>query len=137
MPLARVRYEKGIRDLSPNTTQRGCGSPPSATSPEGHCFCNCDMVFTRDMTPQGSHGPEEIGRLPDIVGRPGSRVVDPYSHYVTRPSGTGRPILADLDLTQVPRSRMDGRLRSLLPARRAEADGGRPVSGQMKEGISL
>ena len=29
------------------------------------------------------------------------------------------------------------RLRSLLPARRAEADGGRPVSGQMKEGISL
>ena len=47
-------------------------------------------------------------------------------------------ICADLDLTQVPRSRMefDG-LRPLRPAGRAEADRGRPVTEMPKEGAPL
>ena len=87
MPLARVAlYEKGITlYLSPNTNDN---EEWQATirhiAIEGHCFfVNCDMVFTRDMYPAGLHCPEEIGRLPDIVCRGGSCVVDPYGHYVT------------------------------------------------------
>ena len=49
-----------------------------------------------------------IGRLPDIVCRGGSCVVDPYGHYVTQPVWDREAIIcADLDLTQVPRSRME------------------------------
>ena len=52
--------------------------------------------------------PEEIGRLPDIVCRGGSCVVDPYGHYVTQPVWDREAIIcADLDLPQVPRSRME------------------------------
>lgn len=112
MPLARVAlYEKGITlYLSPNTNDN---EEWQATirhiAIEGHCFfVNCDMVFTRDMYPAGLHCPEEIGRLPDIVCRGGSCVVDPYGHYVTQPVWDREAIIcADLDLTQVPRSRME------------------------------
>ena len=112
MPLARVAlYEKGITlYLSPNTNDN---EEWQATirhiAIEGHCFfVNCDMVFTRDMYPAGLRCPEEIGRLPDIVCRGGSCVVDPYGHYVTQPVWDREAIIcADLDLTQVPRSRME------------------------------
>ena len=112
MPLARVAlYEKGVTlYLSPNTNDN---EEWQATirhiAIEGHCFfVNCDMVFTRDMYPAGLHCPEEIGRLPDIVCRGGSCVVDPYGHYVTQPVWDREAIIcADLDLTQVPRSRME------------------------------
>ena len=51
---------------------------------------------------------DRIGRLPDIVCRGGSCVVDPYGHYVTQPVWDREAIIcADLDLTQVPRSRME------------------------------
>ena len=112
MPLARVAlYEKGITlYLSPNTNDNEeWQSTIRHIAIEGHCFfINCDMVFTRDMYPAGLHCPEEIGRLPDIVCRGGSCVVDPYGHYVTQPVWDREAvILADLDLTQVPRSRME------------------------------
>ena len=112
MPLARVAlYEKGITlYLSPNTNDNEeWQSTIRHIAIEGHCFfINCDMVFTRDMYPAGLHCPEEIGRLPDIVCRGGSCVVDPYGHYVTQPVWDREAIIcADLDLTQVPRSRME------------------------------
>ena len=112
MPLARAAlYEKGITlYLSPNTNDNEeWQSTIRHIAIEGHCFfINCDMVFTRDMYPAGLHCPEEIGRLPDIVCRGGSCVVDPYGHYVTQPVWDREAvILADLDLTQVPRSRME------------------------------
>ena len=112
MPLARVAlYEKGVTlYLSPNTNDNEeWQSTIRHIAIEGHCFfINCDMVFTRDMYPAGLHCPEEIRRLPDMVCRGGSCVVDPYGHYVTQPVWDREAvILADLNLTQVPRSRME------------------------------
>ena len=112
MPLARVAlYEKGITlYLSPNTNDN---EEWQATirhiAIEGHCFfINCDMYFTRDMYPKDLHCPEEIARLNDIVCRGGSCVVDPYGHYVTEPVWDKEAIIyADLDMEQVPASRME------------------------------
>lgn len=112
MPLARVAlYEKGVTlYLSPNTNDN---EEWQATirhiAIEGHCFfINCDMYFTRDMYPKDLHCPEEIARLSDIVCRGGSCVVDPYGHYVTEPVWDKEAIIyADLDMEQVPASRME------------------------------
>ena len=112
MPLARVAlYQKGVAlYISPNTNDN---EEWQATirhiAIEGHCyFINCDMVFTRDDYPRDLHCPDEIARLPEIVCRGGSCIVDPYGHYVTQPVWDREAIIcADLDLTQVPRSRME------------------------------
>ena len=112
MPLARVAlYKKGVTlYLSPNTNDN---EEWQATirhiAIEGHCyFINCDMYFTRDMYPEDLHCPEEIARLNDIVCRGGSCVVDPYGHYVTEPVWDREAIIyADLDMEQVPASRME------------------------------
>ena len=112
MPLARVAlYKKGVTlYLSPNTNDN---EEWQATirhiAIEGHCyFINCDMYFTRDMYPEDLHCPEEIARLNDIVCRGVSCVVDPYGHYVTEPVWDREAIIyADLDMEQVPASRME------------------------------
>ena len=60
------------------------------------------------MYPRDLHCPEEIARLNDIVCRGGSCVVDPYGHYVTEPVWDKEAIIyADLDMEQVPASRME------------------------------
>ena len=112
MPLARVAlYEKGVTlYLSPNTNDN---EEWQATirhiAIEGHCFfVNADLFFTRDMYPRDLHCPEEIGRLPDLVCRGGSCVVDPYGHYVTEPVWDREAVIyADLDLSMAPLSRME------------------------------
>lgn len=112
MPLARAAlYQKGVTlYLSPNTNDN---EEWQATirhiAIEGHCFfINCDMYFTRDMYPGDLHCPEEIGRLNDVVCRGGSCIVDPYGHYVTEPVwDREETIYADLDMEQVPASRME------------------------------
>ena len=112
MPLARVAlYEKGITlYLSPNTNDN---EEWQATirhiAIEGHCFfVNCDMVFTRDMYPAGLHCPEEIGRLPDIVCRGGSCVIDPFGHEASVTVWDKEDIIyADLDMQQAIASRME------------------------------
>lgn len=112
MPLARVAlYEQGVTlYLSPNTNDN---EEWQATirhiAIEGHCyFINCDMVFTRDDYPRDLHCPDEIARLPEIVCRGGSCIVDPYGHYVTEPVWDREAIVyAQLDMEQVPASRME------------------------------
>ncbi len=112
MPLARVAlYEKGVSlYISPNTNDN---EEWQATirhiAIEGHCyFINSDMFFTRDTYPQDLHCPEEIARLPDVVCRGGSCIVDPYGHYVTQPVWDREEIIwADLDMGRVPASRME------------------------------
>lgn len=112
MPLARVAlYDKGLTlYISPNTNDN---EEWQATirhiAIEGHCyFINCDMYFTRDMYPKDLHCPEEIAKLPDIVCRGGSCVVDPYGHYETEPVWDKEEIIyADLDMDKVPASRME------------------------------
>lgn len=112
MPLARVAlYEKGVTlYISPNTNDNPeWQATIQHIAMEGRCyFLNADLYFTRQMYPDDLHCPEEIARLPDTVCRGGSCVVDPYGHYVTEPIWDREAlILADLDLTKVPYSRME------------------------------
>lgn len=112
MPLARVAlYEKGITlYISPNTNDN---EEWQATirhiAIEGHCyFINADLFFTREDYPKDLHCPEEIARLPELVCRGGSCVVDPYGHYETEPVWDKEAIIyADLDMQKVPASRME------------------------------
>lgn len=112
MPLARVAlYEKGVTlYLSPNTNDN---EEWQATirhiAIEGHCyFINADLFFTRGDYPKDLHCPEEIARLPELVCRGGSCVVDPYGHYETEPVWDREAVVyADLDLQKVPASRME------------------------------
>lgn len=112
MPLARAAlYEKGVAlYISPNTNDN---EEWQATirhiAIEGHCyFINCDMFFTRDMYPKALLSQDEIGRLPELVCRGGSCIVDPYGHYVTEPVWDREEIIyADLDMQKVPMSRME------------------------------
>lgn len=112
MPLARVAlYEKGVTlYISPNTNDN---EEWQATirhiAIEGHCyFINADLFFTREDYPKDLHCPEEIARLPELVCRGGSCVVDPYGHYETEPVWDQEAIIyADLDMQKVPASRME------------------------------
>lgn len=112
MPLARVAlYEKGVTlYISPNTNDN---EEWQATirhiAIEGHCyFINADLFFTRGDYPKDLHCPEEIARLPELVCRGGSCVVDPYGHYETEPVWDREAVVyADLDLQKVPASRME------------------------------
>ena len=76
---------------------------------EGHCyFINADMYFTREMYPSDLNGQEEISKLPDIVCRGGSCVIDPFGHAVTDTIWDQEGVLyADLDMQKVPASRME------------------------------
>ena len=112
MPLARVAlYQKGVTlYLSPNTNDNPeWQSTIQHIALEGRCyFVNCNMYFTRDIYPGDLHCPQEIAALPQVVCRGGSCVVDPYGHYVVEPLWDREGILyADLDMEQVPASRME------------------------------
>ncbi len=112
MPLARVAlYQKGLTIyISPNTNDN---EEWQATirhiAMEGRCFfINCDMFFTRDTYPDDLHGKDEIEKLPDVVCRGGSCIVDPYGHYLTQPVWDREEIIfAELDMDMVPASRME------------------------------
>ncbi|NLY09283.1 MAG: carbon-nitrogen hydrolase family protein [Tissierellia bacterium] len=112
MPLARVAlYDKGVTlYISPNTNDN---EQWQATirhiAIEGHCyFINSDMYFTKDMYPKHLKTYEEIEKLPEVVCRGGSCIVDPYGNYVTEPVWDKEEIIyADLDMDKVPMSRME------------------------------
>lgn len=112
MPLARAAlYEKGVTlYISPNTNDNEeWQSTIRHIAIEGHCyFINCDMFFTKASYPADLHCPEEIAKLPDIVCRGGSNIIDPFGHCVTETIWDREGILfADLDMNLVPASRME------------------------------
>lgn len=112
MPLARVAlYDKGISlYLAPNTNDNPEWlDTMKHIAIEGHCFVmNVDQYVTRQMYPESLQCQDEIARLPETVMRGGSCVVDPYGHYVTEPVWDKEElIVADLDMQQVPSSRME------------------------------
>ena len=112
MPLARAAlYENGITIyVSPNTNDNPeWQNTIRHIAIEGHCyFINCDMFFTRSMYPADLCAQEEIARLPEIVCRGGSNVIDPFGHPVTETLWDREGILyADLDMQKVPASRME------------------------------
>lgn len=112
MPLARVAlYQKGVTlYISPNTNDNAeWQSTIRHIAIEGHCyFVNCDMYFTKDMYPRTESAEAEIARLPELVCRGGSCVIDPYGHEVTDTLWDAEGILyADLEMNRVPASRME------------------------------
>ena len=112
MPLARVAlYQKGITIyISPNTNDNEEWQDTIRhIAIEGHCyFINCDMFFTKDMYPETAGASEEIGRLPDIVCRGGSCIIDPYGHPVTETIWDKEGIIfAELDMAEAEASRME------------------------------
>ncbi|MCH4171713.1 MAG: carbon-nitrogen hydrolase family protein [Lactobacillus sp.] len=113
MPLARVAlYEKGISlYIAPNTNDNPeWQATIQHIAIEGHCyFINADMFFEKSDYPVDQLAyPEEVAKLPDIVCRGGSSIVDPYGHFVTEPLWDKVGIIyADLDMTKVPASHME------------------------------
>ena len=60
------------------------------------------------MYPSDLNCQEEISKLPDIVCRGGSCVIDPFGHAVTDTIWDQEGVLyADLDMQKVPASRME------------------------------
>jgi Predicted amidohydrolase len=112
MPLARVAlYQRGVSIyISPNTNDNPEWQDTIRhIAIEGHCyFINCDMFFTRDMYPETFSAEEEIARLPEIVCRGGSCVIDPFGHIVSETVWDREGIIyAELDMQKVPASRME------------------------------
>ena len=112
MPLARVAlYQKGITlYISPNTNDNPEWQDTIRhIAIEGHCyFINCDMVITKKMYPDTCNGSGEISKLPDIVCRGGSCIIDPYGHTISESIWDEEGIIyAELDMSKVPASRME------------------------------
>ena len=112
MPLARAAlYEKGVTlYLSPNTNDNPeWQDAVRHIAREGRCFfINADLFFTRDMYPAHLRETAEVQRLPQIVCRGGSCIVDPFGHYVTPPVWDREEIIfAELDMTQAAAAKME------------------------------
>ena len=103
IPLARVAlYQKGITIyISPNTNDNPeWQATIQHIAIEGKCyFINADMIVRRNSYPQDLHEKSAIDRLPDIVCRGGSCVIDPFGHYLTEPVWDEETIIyTDLDM---------------------------------------
>ena len=112
MPLARVAlYQKGVSlYLSPNTNDNPeWQNTIRHIAIEGHCyFVNCNMHFTRSHYPETAGAEEEIARLPEVVCRGGSCVIDPFGHEASETVWDREAVIyADLDMQQVPASKME------------------------------
>ena len=103
MPLARVAlYQKGITIyISPNTNDNPeWQATIQHIAIEGKCyFINADMLVRKTSYPADLHTAEDLEKLPDMICRGGSCIVDPYGHYVTDPVWDMETIIyADLNM---------------------------------------
>ena len=104
MPLARVAlYQKGITIyISPNTNDNPeWQATIQHIAIEGKCyFINADMLVRKSSYPTDLNEKEAVDRLPEMVCRGGSCIIDPYGHYLTDPVWDEETIIyADLDMT--------------------------------------
>ena len=112
MPLARVAlYQKGITIyISPNTNDNAeWQATIQHIAIEGKCFfINADMIVRRSSYPADLHEWEAIRKLPEIVCRGGSCIIDPFGHYVTEPVWDKEQIIiTDLDMQLAASCRME------------------------------
>ncbi len=103
MPLARVAlYQKGITlYISPNTNDNPeWQATIQHIAIEGKCyFINADMLVRKSSYPEDLSEKAAIDKLPDIVCRGGSCIIDPYGHYLTEPVWDEETIIyAELDM---------------------------------------
>ena len=104
MPLARVAlYQKGITIyISPNTNDNPeWQATIQHIAIEGKCyFINADMLVRKSSYPTDLNEKDAVDRMPDMVCRGGSCIIDPYGHYLTEPVWDEETIIyADLDMT--------------------------------------
>ena len=104
MPLARVAlYQKGVTIyISPNTNDNPeWQATIQHIAIEGKCyFINADMIVRKTSYPDDLNEQDAVDRLPDMVCRGGSCIIDPYGHYLTEPVWDEETIIyADLDMT--------------------------------------
>ncbi len=104
MPLARVAlYQKGVTIyISPNTNDNPeWQATIQHIAIEGKCyFINADMLVRKSSYPTDLNEKDAVDRLPDMVCRGGSCIIDPYGHYLTEPVWDEETIIyADLDMT--------------------------------------
>ncbi|MGI6211414.1 MAG: carbon-nitrogen hydrolase family protein [Anaerovoracaceae bacterium] len=112
MPLARVAlYDKGISIyLAPNTNDNPeWQDTVHHIAIEGHVYVfNADQYLRRESYPKNLNGADEIAVLNEEPLRGGSTIVDPFGHDIAGPVWGKEAILyADLDMSQVYRSRME------------------------------
>jgi nitrilase len=112
MPLARMTmYGKGVEIyVAPTADARErWQSTLQHISLEGRCFVlGCNQYVTRDMYPEDLEIGEELEKWPEVLCRGGSAVYGPLGDLVAGPLWDREGILvADLDLTEIPRSRFD------------------------------
>ncbi len=103
MPLARVAlYQKGITIyISPNTNDNPeWQSTIRHIAIEGKCyFINADMLVRKSSYPADLKTAEDLQKLPEIVCRGGSCIIDPFGHEVTETAWDREEILyANLDM---------------------------------------
>ena len=86
MPLARAAlYQKGVSIyLAPNTNSNPeWQATVQHIAIEGRCYVvNCAPYIVRNDYPTDLRATAEVARLPQVVYRGGSCVVDPAGHYV-------------------------------------------------------
>lgn len=104
MPLARVAlYQKGITIyISPNTNDNlEWQATIQHIAIEGKCyFINADMLVRKTSYPTDLNEKDAVDRLPEMVCRGGSCIIDPYGHYLTEPVWDEETIIyAELDMT--------------------------------------
>ena len=104
MPLARVAlYQKGITIyISPNTNDNPeWQATIQHIAIEGKCyFINADMLVRKSSYPTDLNEKDAVDRLPEMVCRGGSCIIDPYGHYLTEPVWDEETIIyAELDMT--------------------------------------
>lgn len=67
---------------------------------EGKCFfINTDMIIRRSSYPSDLQEYNIVSKLPGLVCRRGSCIIDPYGHYLTKPVWDKETIIyAELDM---------------------------------------
>lgn len=112
MPLARTAlYEKGISVyIAPNTNDNEEWQHTIRhIAVEGHCyFINCNMFIRKTSYPKDLNEYSAISKLPDIICRGGSCVIDPYGHQISDCVWDEEKIIyATLNMQEVPSSKME------------------------------
>ena len=114
MPLARAAlYQKGVTIyISCNTNDNEeWQNTIRHIALEGRCyFINADQYFTKNIYPSDLHEPAitEITKLPEVVCRGGSCVIDPSGHPLHDPVWDKEEIIfEDLDMNKVSASKME------------------------------
>ena len=66
------------------------------------------MLIRKDSYPKDLNTAEDLAKLPEMVCRGGSCIIDPYGHYMTDPVWDEETILyADLDMNLAAACRME------------------------------